>query len=105
VVPLLDAARGAPRSHLQVYSFASFQKLIGATNALEVSEVRGFRILSGGPLRPLEHSYQWYRFNRWLGRHLPVFATEIQVIARRHGTKGFVPLLLGICHAFCGGVW
>jgi hypothetical protein len=45
--------------------------------------VRGFRIISGGLLRPLENYRWWWRFNRRLGARLPAACIEAQIIARK----------------------
>ena len=42
--------------------------------------MRGFRVISGGPLRALEHHRWWWRFNRRLGALAPWACVEIQAI-------------------------
>jgi hypothetical protein len=51
--------------------------------SLEIEQVRGFRIVSGGPLRPLESYRWWWQFNRRLGARLPSLCTEVQVVAQK----------------------
>jgi len=81
VVPLFDRLVGIRRSHLQVFSCRSFEKLIEQTNSLSIRRTRGFRIFSGGLLSRLEDFYFWYRLNRFLGRVLPWLCPDIQVVA------------------------
>jgi hypothetical protein len=45
--------------------------------------VRGFRIISGGPFRPLEELRSWWAFNRWLGAKLPAACVEVQVVLEK----------------------
>jgi SAM-dependent methyltransferase len=84
-VPLWDrmVGRAKPRGHLQVFSKRSFLTAIERHCGVTVLDTRGFRIISGGWLRPLENSRGWWRFNRWLGRRVPGLCTEIQVVARK----------------------
>jgi len=69
--------------HPQTFSAASFARTI-ARSGFDIKTVRGFRIISGGPLlRPLENHPSWYRFNRKLGAALPGLCIETQVLATR----------------------
>ena len=69
--------------HPQTFSSASFTRTI-AKCGFDIQAVRGFRIISGGPLlRPLENHPWWYRFNRKLGAALPGLCIETQVLATR----------------------
>ena len=54
-----------------------------ARRAMGLGAVRGFRIISGGLLRPLENYRWWWRFNRRLGELLPAACIEAQIIARK----------------------
>jgi len=72
-----------PRGHVQSFSQRSFLQLLHKTNVLEVQEVRGFRIVSGGILRPLENFRWWWQLNRRVGAAVPSLCVEIQVIARK----------------------
>lgn len=85
VVPRWDrwVGRSKPRGHLQAFSRSSFVQAVERHCAVTIVETRGFRIISGGWLRPLENWRGWWRFNRWLGRHLPGLCTELQVVARK----------------------
>ncbi|MEM7099403.1 MAG: class I SAM-dependent methyltransferase [Pseudomonadota bacterium] len=64
--------------HIQTYSLKSVRRDL--QDHFEEIEVRGFRIISGGLLRKLENHEWWYRFNRRLGRWLPGFCIEIQLL-------------------------
>jgi 2-polyprenyl-3-methyl-5-hydroxy-6-metoxy-1,4-benzoquinol methylase len=70
-------------SHIQTFSQRSFLRQIRRHSRLELVETRGFRIISGGPLRPLEHHRWWWRFNRLLGALAPWACIEIQAIFER----------------------
>jgi SAM-dependent methyltransferase len=78
-------ARVAPKEggHVQTFSRRTFTTLLRDTTGLDIVAVRGFRVMSGGLLRPLENYRWWWRFNRWLGERIPGWCTEIQVIARK----------------------
>jgi len=82
VVPLLGSAFGHAdtASHQQAFSLASFLRLLKRYPELKLIKTRGFRILSGGLLRPLENYAWWWRFNRCLGEALPALCVEVQVI-------------------------
>ncbi len=67
-------------SHIQTFSQRSFLRQIRRHSGLELVEIRGFRVISGGPLRPLEHYRWWWRFNRRLGALAPWACVEIQAI-------------------------
>ena len=67
-------------SHIQTFSQRSFLRQIRRHSRLKLVEVRGFRVISGGPLRPLEHHRWWWRFNRRLGALAPWACVEIQAI-------------------------
>jgi len=88
IVPVFDRWLGIRRDHVQAFTLRSLRHMLDAVGRLEIREARGFRILSGGPLRPLENSRRWYRFNRFLGRHLPGWCIEVQVLAVKQATAG-----------------
>src|SRR5205085_3091969 len=71
------------RGHVQAFSQRTFLQMLDDTGELEIEQVRGFRFISGGPLRPLEYCRWWWQLNRHLGRMLPSLCTEIQVLARK----------------------
>jgi SAM-dependent methyltransferase len=74
---------GIRRSHCQTFTAASLARLVEAGGVLRVVGCRGFRIVSGGPLAPLEDYAWWYRLNRRLGRAVPSLCTEVQLLARK----------------------
>jgi SAM-dependent methyltransferase len=83
LVPLLDALTGkrrGSRGHLQAFSKSSFLREIAAHSSLRLIEVRGFRIISGGLLRPLENYRWWWQFNRRIGKLIPSACIEVQAI-------------------------
>lgn len=69
--------------HHQTFSLRSIRRLLLGDGLAREDCVRGFRILSGGLLRPLENYYWWYRFNAWLGEQLPAYCTEVQFCLRK----------------------
>lgn len=85
LVPMWDRAIGRTkaRGHLQAFSRTSFVRTIEQHCEVDVLAARGFRIVSGGLLRPLENLKGWWQLNRWLGRYAASLCTEIQVLARK----------------------
>jgi 2-polyprenyl-3-methyl-5-hydroxy-6-metoxy-1,4-benzoquinol methylase len=83
VVPALDRVFGRVRGHCQVFTASRLVRWINGHAELTVKECRGFRIVSGGPLSPLENMEWWYRFNRQLGERVPALCIECQVIATK----------------------
>ncbi len=85
IVPWIDWVKQptAPRGHVQSFSKRSFLNLLGQHSGLTIEKCYGFRIVSGGVLRPLENHEWWYRLNRRLGRAVPSLCTEIQVVASK----------------------
>lgn len=81
--PGLFARSGS--GHVHTFSSSSIVRRLQTVGELEVLDIRGFRILSGGLLRPLENYHWWYRFSLWLGRLLPSLCVEIQMVVRRRG--------------------
>ena len=84
LVPLIDRLNpwSKARGHVQAFSLASFSKEVAAAR-FEIIERRGYRVISGGVLKPLENQAWWYRWNRWLGRKMPKFCIETQIVARK----------------------
>jgi 2-polyprenyl-3-methyl-5-hydroxy-6-metoxy-1,4-benzoquinol methylase len=70
-------------SHLQAFSLSSFLRLLRGYPNLSVVQARGFRIISGGLLRPLENYRWWWQLNRRLGELLPALCIEVQIILRK----------------------
>jgi 2-polyprenyl-3-methyl-5-hydroxy-6-metoxy-1,4-benzoquinol methylase len=89
LVPRLGGLLRRPTtaSHRQAFSLASLLRLLRQQSCLTVRRMRGFRIVSGGVIRWLEHYRWWWRLNRHLGEMLPALCIEVQVIL----TKGTVP--------------
>lgn len=71
------------RGHLQAFSLSSLLEEFGKYSHLQVLAVRGFRVVSGGLLRPLEHYRWWWKFNRRLGELIPGACIEIQAIMKK----------------------
>jgi hypothetical protein len=84
-VPLLDkiAQKKKPRGHVQAFSKRSFISTLKHNAGVSVLKSRGFRMFSGGLLRPLENQRWWWQWNRFLGRTVPSLCTEIQVLATK----------------------
>ena len=83
LVPLLPAiVRPDDSTHQQAFSLGSFLREL-RRQPVTVEAVRGFRIISGGPLRPLENYRWWWRLNRRLGERVPALCIEAQIIARK----------------------
>jgi SAM-dependent methyltransferase len=70
-------------SHQQAFSLASFRRLLRGCPNLTLVGARGFRIVSGGLLRPLENYRWWWRLNRRLGALFPALCIEVQLILRK----------------------
>jgi ubiquinone/menaquinone biosynthesis C-methylase UbiE len=84
LVPLFDRLNpwAKQRGHVQAFSLTSFSKEVAATG-FEIIERRGYRVISGGILKPLENQAWWYRWNRWLGKQVPKLCIETQIVARK----------------------
>ena len=85
LVPHMDKAfqPGRVRGHVQAFSARSFLAAVAAHSHLRLIELRGFRIISGGLLKPLENHRWWWRFNRQLGRAVPALCIEIQAVMEK----------------------
>jgi SAM-dependent methyltransferase len=85
LVPHIDRAfqPDIVRGHVQAFSASSFLAAMAAHSTLRLLEIRGFRIISGGVLKPLENHRWWWRFNRGLGRIAPSLCIEIQAIMEK----------------------
>ncbi|MCB1437189.1 MAG: class I SAM-dependent methyltransferase [Rhodobiaceae bacterium] len=85
VVPAIDRINpwAKRRGHVQAFSKRSFIAHLRRLTGLDVEKARGFRIVSGGILRPLENREWWWRLNRRVGEAVPGLCVEIQVVARK----------------------
>jgi len=84
IVPLFDRLLGRKqRGHAQAFTLASFKKALLLHSKLVFVEARGFRIISGGPLRALEELRSWWALNLWLGTRIPAACIEVQAILVR----------------------
>ena len=105
VVPIVDAllSRRKTRGHVQAFSLSSFIAEMKQYSGLKLREVRGFRIVSGGPLRRLENYRWWWKFNRRLGDFMPAACIEIQAIMEKprnspQPNRGTVEIAVGLDH-------
>ncbi len=73
----------ATASHQQAFSLYSFRRILRNFPGLTIEEARGFRIVSGGLLRPLENYRWWWQLNRRLGELMPALCVEVQFILRK----------------------
>jgi 2-polyprenyl-3-methyl-5-hydroxy-6-metoxy-1,4-benzoquinol methylase len=83
VIPVTDRLFGVKkvRGHVQAFSKRSFIREICSTCPdVKIQQVRGFRIVSGGFLRPLENYRWWWRLNRRIGQLAASLCVEIQVV-------------------------
>lgn len=72
------------RGHVQAWSKRTFIKTIRQNcPELVIEQSRGFRIISGGLLRPLEYQRWWWRVNRAIGGVVPSLCVEVQIIAHK----------------------
>ncbi len=86
IVPVTDKVFGVKkiRGHVQAWWKSGFVKFVRENcPGIEINTVRGFRIISGGILRPLEYRRWWWRMNRRIGQFIPSLCTEIQIIATK----------------------
>lgn len=85
LVPILDRALKVKkqRGHVQAWSLRTFRREWGKCPNIRFENARGFRIISGGILRPLEFTRAWWRFNRAIGSAVPGLCTEVQLLGRK----------------------
>lgn len=97
IVPMWDRVIGTKktRGHLQAFTRGTFLRAMEQNCDVTVQQTRGFRTISGGPLRPLENYRWWWQLNCGIGRIAPAVCTEIQVVA----TKNPQPGLLNSCRS------
>jgi SAM-dependent methyltransferase len=73
-------------THQQAFSLYSFRHLLRRLPGFAIVTTRGFRILSGGILRPLENYRWWWRLNRRAGELVPGLCIEVQFVLRKSTT-------------------
>lgn len=85
MVPILDKVLKVKkiRGHVQAWSLRTFKREFLPQQNLHIEKARGFRIVSGGMLRPLEFSRTWWKMNRVVGSVVPGLCTEVQLIGRK----------------------
>ncbi|MHB0957324.1 MAG: class I SAM-dependent methyltransferase [Pirellulaceae bacterium] len=96
VVPVTDRLLNVKkvRGHVQAWSKRTFLRMIHQLcPELVIERSRGFRVISGGVLRPLEYRRWWWQVNRAMGRIVPSLCIEVQVIARKPATSTERPQL------------
>lgn len=71
------------RGHVRAFSKYSFISDLRRNGDLQIQQTRGFRIVSGGLLRPLENFRWCWRVNRFIGAIIPSLCIEIQVVAQK----------------------
>jgi ubiquinone/menaquinone biosynthesis C-methylase UbiE len=74
------------RGHVQAFSKNSFIADLRRNTDLEIQQARGFRIISGGLLAPLENLRAWWQLARFVGSIVPGLCIEIQVVAKKPKT-------------------
>ena len=71
------------RGHEQAFSQFLILRKLRQNPRLRLVNVRGFRIISGGLLRPLENYRWWWKLNRRIGAFVPAACIEIQAIMEK----------------------
>jgi SAM-dependent methyltransferase len=77
------AHREGHSTHHQSFSRGSIVAHVERSTSLEVVDVRGFRVVSGGAIEFLEDHEWWYRASLRLAQALPWLCTEVQLVARK----------------------
>ena len=86
VIPITDRLFRVKkvRGHVQAWSKWSFLRMLRKSCPdVQINQTRGFRIISGGILRPLEYLRWWWQLNRFIGRIVPSACIEIQVLVSK----------------------
>jgi SAM-dependent methyltransferase len=85
VVPVLDRTFKVKkhRGHVQAWSLRTFRYEWQNQPTIQFHCARGFRIVSGGPLRALEFTKTWWKLNRIIGSVVPGLCTEVQLVGRK----------------------
>ncbi len=85
LVPRLDrlVRSSRRRDHVQTFTLRSIKAALLEYSKMRFVEARGFRVVSGGILRPLEERRSWWAFNRWLGARIPAACIEVQIVLEK----------------------
>lgn len=70
-------------SHIQTFCKKSITERLESNGSFKVMDTKGFRIISGGILRPLENYLWWYRLSCWAGKLFPFLCIEIQMVVEK----------------------
>ena len=79
----IKLSRREYRGHLFTYSLKSMRQTLLDTGRFDVLSAKGFRIVSGGILSPLEQYRWWWNFSHRLGRLFPSWCAEVQFTATK----------------------
>jgi len=98
IIPKLDQifAPHKSRGHEQAFSQSSILREIKKVRNLQLLEVRGFRVISGGLLRPFENYHWWWKLNRRIGALVPAACIEIQIIMQKASTNHLLQAPTGV---------
>jgi len=93
VVPITDRLFRVKkiRRHVQAWSLRSFLRDFQRVANVSIQQRRGFRIVSGGVLRPLEFTRWWWKLNLGVGSIVPGLCTEVQILCRKPGSNAPAP--------------
>ncbi|MGH7831702.1 MAG: methyltransferase domain-containing protein, partial [Candidatus Binatia bacterium] len=69
--------------HVQSFTLKNLKSLLFSGGSLVELSTRGFRVISGGPLRWLENYEWWYRLNAKMGEIFPGLCIEVQIAAKK----------------------
>lgn len=85
IIPKLDKifTPHKSRGHEQAFSQFTILRKLKENPNLQLLKVRGFRVISGGLLRPLENFHWWWKLNRRIGELIPAACIEIQAIMEK----------------------
>ncbi len=85
LVPVMDRLLKVKkvRGHVQAWSLRTFRREWKNCASVRFETARGFRIISGGILRPLEFTKSWWKLNRTVGAMVPGLCTEVQLLGRK----------------------
>jgi SAM-dependent methyltransferase len=70
-------------THHQAFSLALFVRHLRRLPRFKLLRARGFRVISGGVLKPLENCRWWWRLNRRIGEWIPAACIEAQIILEK----------------------